>query len=122
MAKVTSQNLSEEISKMLDEWAEGEIKTVSEAIKGAAKLGVKALKNDSPRASGDYAKGWKAKTDEGRTSTSAVLYNANKPGLTHLLEHGHAKRGGGRVKAIVHIKPVEEELEKTLLKELEQKL
>ena len=52
----------------------------------------------------------------------ATLYNAKVPGLPHLLEHGHAKRGGGRVSGRVHIAPVEEELEKAFTQELERAL
>ena len=37
-----------------------------------------------------------------------VVHNKKKPGLTHLLERGHQSNRGGRVKGIVHIKPVEE--------------
>jgi hypothetical protein len=44
------------------------------------------------------------------TTAEAIVYG--KTGtyqLAHLLENGHARRGGGRnVDAIVHIKPVEE--------------
>ena len=43
--------------------------------------------------------------------------------LTHLLEHGHAKKGGkGRVKAFVHIKPVEEYAQKALPELIETRL
>ncbi|MNW18141.1 hypothetical protein D3C71_2175820 [compost metagenome] len=39
-----------------------------------------------------------------------MIYNEKHYRLTHLLEKGHVKRGGGRVAARVHIEPVEERI------------
>lgn len=39
-----------------------------------------------------YKNGWRSKAFVGSTitgRTAAIVYNATKPGLTHLLEHGH---------------------------------
>lgn len=92
----------------------GEVVPILEdVLPNVARQAASKLRKESPRSnsptSGKYAKGWASKTDTGRLTVGAIVYG--KPGtyqLAHLLEHGHAKRGGGRTRSIEHIKPVEE--------------
>ena len=51
-----------------------------------------------------------------------MVYSPKRYFLTHLLEHGHAKRNGGRVSAHPHIAPAEEVGEEKLMKDLEKAL
>lgn len=75
---------------------------IEEAVKETAQALAADLRETSPKDTGEYAKGWTARKEgPGRY----VAYNKKKPQLTHLLEHGHAKRGGGRVEGRPHIKP-----------------
>lgn len=100
----------EVVQKYLEEQRYEAIEAMSEAIDEVAKESVKKLKAASPRGKTQkYYKGWTYKIEKGRLSHGSVVYG--KTGtyqLAHLLEHGHARRGGGRdVDAKEHIKPVE---------------
>lgn len=109
MSNISVDQLATEIAKGLAEYTQDVVEGIDEASNKIASKAVKKLKADSPKDSGEYAKGWGRKTEKkfGETNT-IIIYNKTKPGLTHLLEHGHAKRGGGRVEGKPHIRPVEE--------------
>lgn len=126
MAKSTVETLAADIQKILDEY-EGDVELLNQqTVKEIAKRGKQALKSNSGiwGGSGKYASGWSVKVGkQSRAFASAVLYNAKLPGLPHLLEFDHAKRGGGRTNyAKSHIEPVQNELEKIFEEELEKRL
>lgn len=90
-------------------------------VKASAKECVDLIKEKAPRHNGDYADSWKQKsTYEDANSIRCVCYaGSGEYRLTHLLENGHAKAGGGRVEAKPHIAPAEEEMRANLDKRVE---
>lgn len=110
--KTPIDKLDTAIMDILEEYAEDLQRNVDEAAVRVGKAGVNTLKATSKKAfggSGKYARGWKSTVETGRTGTTVTLHNAT-PSLPHLLENGHAKRGGGRVAGREHIAPVEKEI------------
>lgn len=99
-------NLAAEINRTLRNYAHGVGEDIEKVAEKVAKEGALRLKANSPIKSGSYRKGWRAK----KVGKSWFVHNATRYQLTHLLEKGHAKVGGGRVPAQVHIRPVEEEM------------
>lgn len=127
MKKISSDALATEITKALREFAATEFETTKEVIKEVGKEAAERLKQTSPKRSGRYRKSWKSRVQmRSNTRVESTVYNAKHYRLTHLLEHGHALRKGGRtygeVKPKVHIKPVEDwasdQVQKRLLKKL----
>jgi hypothetical protein len=114
---VTQPNdIAAEIQRVLQGYVAG----ISEQIETDKKEVATELKNylahNSPKKSGDYRKGWRVK----KSGKKYIVHNKTSYQLTHLLEHGHAKRGGGRVDARVHIAPAEEMFVREFLDRVER--
>lgn len=116
--KITIDKLEDEISKVLNDYADDVEKNIKKIQAKVANKGAAALRNkskDTFDGTGTYAKGWTTTVKKaGKHYSSNIIYNKKQPGLTHLLEHGHVLKAGGRtlgyVKGREHIAPVEEEL------------
>lgn len=111
MPKTTADNLDVAIDKILKQYANDVTMTVKDLSKKFTKEGVKAVSQSagSMFGGGRYAQSWTSQFEQGRLSAQGVIFS-KVPGLPHLLEKGHAKRGGGRVSGRTHIQPVEKEL------------
>jgi len=119
------KDFSDQLKDILDTYATDVHEKVDNCCMNVAKEGAHKLQQTSPKRSGKYAKSWAVKEVAGGggvTQSTWVIHNKKYYRLTHLLEKGHAKRGGGRVKAYPHIKPVEEWAQNELPKELIDKL
>ena len=106
-------DLEKEIGKILQQYGDNLTENIKEVTKKVARAGVKSVKANSQSTfggTGKYAAGWTSRVEDGRFSAQGTIYNKSLPGLPHLLENGHAKRGGGRVPGRAHIAPVESEL------------
>ena len=128
MSKISVDALTEEVIKALNEYKDVAEEDFEEVAKSVAKEGAKKLKATSPRGSGKgrkghYANGWGVTYErKGNGKFRFTVHNKKKPGLAHLLEKGHQLRQGGKAKAIVHIKPVEEWCNEEFEKRTEERL
>ena len=104
---ININQLTDAIVQELRDYTDGVIILTDQIAKTNAKKGALMLKKShATKRTGDYNSGWKAKKVKGKY----VIYNEKKGWLTHLLENGHAKVGGGRVEGIPHISLVEQQV------------
>lgn len=116
-------NLAQEIMEGLKEYADIASDDVKKAVRKAGNTVRKEISENAPKDTGAYAKSWSVKkTKETSNSLEVTVHSKNRYQLAHLLEHGHAKRGGGRVAARPHIAQAEENAIETLETEIEKAL
>lgn len=117
-----SASLSDQLTDILVKYEKDVENGFKKDLEDITKEALQKLKQKSPSDTGDYAKNWtKTKRKE-----AIILHNKKHRGepsnITSLIEKGHAKRGGGRVKAIKHIEPVEQWANDELLKRTLERL
>ena len=107
--RVSVGNLAEAVMKELREFADTTTEGMKAAVTDVGKQVRDEIKGGAPAASGKYAKSWAVNnTQENSHALEVTVHSRNRYQLAHLLEHGHAKRNGGRTRAIPHIAPAEE--------------
>ena len=126
-------NLTAKIGTKLNNYSAEIHKGIKRAVDVNSDNLTKALKTNSPRrkrgsakrgggryTAGSYARSW---TNEVTANTFSQYEKTTKNRthyqLTHLLEKGHAKRGGGRVDPRVHIAPAEQQAEQNFINDIE---
>ena len=120
--KIPIGQMAEEISDMLQEYADLAVDEMKSAVKKAGETRKKDIRNTAP-GSGKYAKSWRSKTTkENASSLQVTVYSPSRYRIAHLLEHGHAKRGGGRVEGRPHIAPAEQHAEEELVQDISKAL
>ena len=115
--------LASEVMSGLEEYAELAADVLKKEIQEAGKTAKKQIEQTAPRKTGRYAKSWAVKkVSETSNSLEVTVHSRNRYMLTHLLENGHAKRGGGRVAGKPHIAPAEQHGIEQLTREIEEAL
>ena len=121
--RVSVDGLADAVMKGLEEYAKLSTDEMKTAVKKAGKDCKNEISANAPKRTGRYAGSWATKVTGEAANMLEVTVYSKQAWQPHLLENGHAKRGGGRVAAQVHIAPAEEktaeELEKAITKALE---
>ncbi len=123
MAGTKIDNLAKEIMDGLKEYADLATDDLKQSVRKAGTTVRKEIAAAAPKHTGAYAKSWTVKkTKETSNSLVVTVHSKNRYQLAHLLEYGHAKRGGGRVSAKPHIANAEQNAIENFEREIDKAL
>ena len=121
--RVSIDALADTVMEYLNDYADVSAEGMKKAVRKAGNTVKKEISANAPKDTGAYGKSWSVKnTKETSKSLEVTVYSRNRFQLAHLLEFGHAKRGGGRVAGKSHIAPAEESGIRQLESEIERSL
>lgn len=108
--KIDIGELSNTIAKELSQYTVAVAESIKAAVDETGKELLANTRADAPKKKGKYKKAMAIKTVYEGQFEKRLRWYVKSPHyrLSHLLEKGHAKRGGGRVRAYPHIEKNEE--------------
>ena len=121
--RISIDALADTVMECLNDYADVSTEGMKKAVRKAGNTVKKEISANAPKDTGAYVKSWAVKnTKENAHSLEVTVYPKNRYQLAHLLEHGHAKRNGGRVVGKSHIAPAEQTGIEQLEHEIERSL
>jgi len=115
MNTVSVDNMDDEIADILKSYSEDYTDAVNKTVKDVAAEGRKMAKEKARAYKWkEYGENFAVIITKSKHGSEAHVQEKKRYQLTHLLEHGHLKRGGGKTRAFPHIAPVQEECNKML--------
>lgn len=104
MKTVSIDEMGNAIAKEFEQYVDLTSDEVKKIVAEVAEDVKEKIKEEAPVDTGAYKKSWTAtRTKNSSLGAAYTVHSKEKYRLTHLLEFGHAKRGGGRTKAQPHI-------------------
>lgn len=121
--RISIDALADTVMECLNDYADVSTEGMKKAVCKAGNTVKKEISANAPKDTGAYAKSWAVKnTKENAHLLEVTVYSKNRYQLAHLLEHGHAKRNGGRAVGKSHIAPAEQTGIEQLEHEIERSL
>lgn len=121
--RVTIDEMAQAVMDGLIEYADLASDEMKKCVRAAGTTVKKEIQKNAPVDTGKYRDSWTVTKRMGNSSSlELVVHSKTRYQLAHLLEHGHAKRGGGRIAGKVHIAPAEELGERELVQNIERSL
>lgn len=121
--RVSVNQMADAIAQSMSEYAELSNETMKKSVTEVGQSVKKDIQGGAPVKTGRYKKSWTVqKVKENANTLVVAVHSLDRYQIAHLLENGHAKRGGGRVAAIPHIAPAEQRGAEELVSKIERGL
>lgn len=119
MANINLDALGAEIALALEQYTEDVTEALEAELDRTSKAVLQEIKDTSPSGTGKYKSGWVRKKETGN-GIKYTIHNKKRGSIAHLLEFGHAKRGGGRVEGKPHMRPAYDKFVPDMQERIEQ--
>ena len=105
MVNIPIDRLADELVQAVKEYTDDVAEGVRKKVDETARKVLKEAQALAPKRTGEYARTFTITKEDGYGTTKRIIWNKKHYRRVHLLEFGHAKVNGGRVKEYPHLRP-----------------